>query len=125
MPILNQCKLSQKYPNAVKLMTTNVIKAVHKARPACLAQVQVLYSLFIKACLANHPLVLVGTLMYKGRALDAQPALLVRLAQQWGLYGAPLSPSVAREMCQGSAFNGEVTETPAVSLVFVGAKRMP
>ena len=63
--------------------------------------------------------------MYKGRALDAQPALLVRLAQQWGLYGAPLSPSVAREMCQGSVFNGEVTETPAVSLVFVGAKRMP
>ena len=60
--------------------------------------------------------------MYKGHALDAQLAHLVCLARRWGLYGAPLLPSVARELCQGFAFTGAVTETPAVSLTFVGAK---
>ena len=79
----------------------------------------------MKSCLANHPLVLVGTLMYKQRALDASLALLVRLAQRWGLYGAQILPFVARELCQGSTFTGKVTETPAVSLTFVSAKRRP
>ena len=46
----------------------------------CLAQVGVHYNLFITDFLVSHPLVLVGTLkslMYAGRPLDAQSALLV------------------------------------------------
>ena len=79
----------------------------------------------MNSCLANNPLVLIDMLLYKVRALNAQPALLVHLAQQGGLYSAKLSPSVARVMCQGSVFKGAVTETPAVSLTFFGAKRRP
>ena len=55
--------------------------------------------------------------MDKGRALDVPPALLVRLGQQWGLYGPSLLASVARELCQVSEFTCMVTGTPAVSLI--------
>ena len=65
-----------------------------------MAQVLVGYSLLITTLIVGNPLALAGTLMYG----SAQ-------GETMGLYAAPRSPIVAREMCLGFGFTGAVMKT--------------
>ena len=84
----------------------------------CLAQVQVCYSLFIKTWIASHPLVLACTLMY-GSAHLIHSGLFLLQGATMGLYGAPRSHFVVRDLCKGFAFTGAALKSPPVSLTFV------